>query len=150
LHLILSGEVDVVQESAEADMHLLRTLSAGQFFGELGLVAKDVRTANVVAKESVTCLVLSPGRPTAFAPRGPDGYLSGVDPVPVGPGDAVATTRIHVSGYVDRKVAVIAAHRSQFPFDPDMFPKDLLHDMFGQEFFVRVHPPIELEDGLLG
>lgn len=149
LYLILSGEVDVVQEDADGGRRHLRTMGSGQFFGEVGIAAATVRSAHVVAKGSVTCLVLSPGRPTAFAPRGGDASLPGA----AAPGDpdgalAGATARIDVGGYVDVKLAAIAAHRSQFPLHPGMFPPGLLKEMFGQEFFVRIHPPIELEDRL--
>ena len=148
LYLILSGEVEIVREHSDGRLEILTTMVPGQFFGELGLVANDVRTANVVAKESVTCLVLSPGSPTAYAPRGAEAKLPGVEGRG-GPSPTGATTRIDVSTYVDRKLAALAAHRSQFPIEPGMFPAEMLRDMFGQESFVRIHPPIKMEGSLL-
>ncbi len=59
------------------------------------------------------------------------------------------TTTIDVADYVDRKVAAIAAHRTQFPIDPSMFPMPILQEMFGTEYFVRVWPPVEPETDLL-
>lgn len=56
-----------------------------------------------------------------------------------------ATTRIDVAGYVNRKVAAIAAHRTQYPIDPDMFPQAMLIDMFGVEHFQRVLPKPDVE-----
>jgi hypothetical protein len=149
LYLILSGEVEVVQEDADGSRRHLRTMVAGQFFGELAIAAASVRTADVVAKGSVTCLVLSPGRPTAFAPRGGDAWLPGVA-APDDPEGALAgaTARVDVGGYVDVKLAAVAAHRSQFPLHPGMFPPGLLMEVFGQEFFVRIHPSVELDDRL--
>ncbi|HEV2109329.1 MAG TPA: hypothetical protein VGR16_13795, partial [Thermomicrobiales bacterium] len=64
----------------------------------------------------------------------------------VGP---TATTVIDVSRQVNRKVAAIAAHRTQFPIEPGMFPASMLQEMFGTEYFLRVHPPSEPERGLL-
>jgi LmbE family N-acetylglucosaminyl deacetylase len=149
LYLILSGEVEVVHEQPDGALQHLRTMAAGQFFGEVGLAGHEGRTAHVVAKDNVTCLVLSPGPPTAFAPRGADGQLPRVQGDDPGWPPAGATTRIDVSAYVDRKMAAIAAHRSQYPVEPAMFPHEMLREMLGQEFFVRMHPPVELEDGLL-
>jgi LmbE family N-acetylglucosaminyl deacetylase len=60
-----------------------------------------------------------------------------------------ATTVIDVRAQVERKVAAIAAHRSQYPFEPGMFPAEMLRDMFGKEYFVRVLPPPEPETDLL-
>lgn len=42
--------------------------------------------------------------------------------------------------YVDRKIAAIAAHRTQYPIAPDMLPLAMLQDMMGHEYFVRVAP----------
>jgi hypothetical protein len=38
----------------------------------------------------------------------------------------------------------MAAHRSQFLFDPDMLPLLILQELFGHEYFVRVYPRREL------
>ncbi len=148
LYLILSGEVDIVQEDDGGERRLLRTMGPGQFFGELGLARTQTRSAHAIARDSVTCLVLSPGRPTDFAPRGGDALLPGFEGDASDSQTAGATTAIDVSRYIDKKVAAIAAHRSQFPIEPEMFPPDLLVAMMGREYFVRVHPPVELEGDL--
>jgi LmbE family N-acetylglucosaminyl deacetylase len=150
LYLVLSGQVDVIQETGDGAQQWLARLGPGEFFGELAIAQGGVRTANVVAVDAVTCLVLSPSPPTAFAGRGTDArYLgSSLDPGDDGP-VAVATTAIDVSAYVDRKVSALAAHRTQFPIDHAMFPESMLRDMFGTEYFVRVHPPVEPESDLL-
>ncbi|HEX2192553.1 MAG TPA: PIG-L family deacetylase [Acidimicrobiales bacterium] len=149
LYLLLSGEVDVVQDRPDGNQHRLARLGPGEFFGELGVAHHTQRSANVVAVDAVTCLVLSPTAPTQFAGRGRDARFTGV---PVNAADGVgpaATTVIDVSEQVDRKVAAIAAHRTQFPIDPTMFPASMLRDMFGTEHFVRVHPPPRPETELL-
>ncbi len=98
----------------------------------------------------MTCLVFSPGEPTAFAGRGEDARFTEAD---TGDSDfgAVAlkaTTRIDACAYVERKVAALAAHRTQFPFKPDMFPLPMLEEMFGNEYFVRIYPRMEMETDL--
>ena len=42
-----------------------------------------------------------------------------------------ATTRIDVGDVIDKKIAAIAAYRSQFAFDPSVVPRSLLQDLFG-------------------
>jgi LmbE family N-acetylglucosaminyl deacetylase len=151
LYLVLSGQVDVVQDGDDGTRQWLARLGPGEFFGELAIAQGGVRSANVVAVDAVTCLVLSPGAPTAFAGRGTDArYLASSSG---GTGEdgpvAVATTALDVSRYVDRKITALAAHRTQFPIDHGMFPESMLRDMFGTEYFVRVHPPVEPESDLL-
>jgi hypothetical protein len=48
--------------------------------------------------------------------------------------------RVDASGYVDQKIAAVAAHRTQYPITPDLLPRPMLQELFGQEYFVRVHP----------
>lgn len=144
LYLILSGTVEVLQEQSDGQVERLRRMGPGEFFGELGVVSGAVRTAGVVAVEPVTCLVLSSDEPTLYEGKGEDAHLvsSGGDVGVGGIADDAqgATTVIDVSAYVDRKIRAIAAHRTQFPIDPDMFPPSMLRDMFGREFFTRVYP----------
>ena len=151
LYLVLTGEVDVIRDADDGSQHRLARLGPGEFFGELAVASGGVRSANVVAVDAVTCLVLAPSAPTAFAGRGSDARFTGSADDEMGadgPGPP-ATTAIDVSAYVDRKVAALAAHRTQFPIDHGMFPESMLRDMFGTEYFVRVHPPIEAESDLL-
>ena len=62
--------------------------------------------------------------------------------------DARVTTRIDVSDFVDRKIRATAAHRSQYPIDPTMFPESILREMFGVEYFIQVLPERELKSSL--
>lgn len=145
LYLILSGEVDVVQEQPDGSRHTIDHKGPGQFFGELALAYHQVRMAHVIAVDGVTCLVLSAEQPTSFAGRGAGARLvrpaqGGAELPPMEP-----TTCVDVSDFVDAKMAAIAAHRSQYPVPPDMFPRPLLVKMLGREYFARIHPPIELE-----
>jgi LmbE family N-acetylglucosaminyl deacetylase len=63
--------------------------------------------------------------------------------------DARVNTCIDVSEYVGHKIRATAAHRTQYPIDPKMFPPSILREMFGVEYFVRVLPERELQTSLL-
>jgi CRP-like cAMP-binding protein len=54
-YLIVQGEAEVTRGG-----RTIRTLGAGDYFGELALVRNTPRTATVVAKEPTTCLALMP------------------------------------------------------------------------------------------
>uniref|UniRef100_A0A8C2TQC2 cGMP-dependent protein kinase n=19 Tax=Euteleostomi TaxID=117571 RepID=A0A8C2TQC2_COTJA len=57
--IISKGKVNVTREdSPSEDPVFLRTLGKGDWFGEKALQWEDVRTANVIAAEAVTCLVI--------------------------------------------------------------------------------------------
>ncbi|XP_043938901.1 cGMP-dependent protein kinase 1-like [Protopterus annectens] len=57
--IISKGKVSVTQETCSSeDPVLMTTLSRGEWFGEKALQGEDVRMANVVAAEAVTCLVV--------------------------------------------------------------------------------------------
>ena len=147
LYLILSGHADVIQEDADGTRRTLARLGPGEFFGELAIVHQQPRNAHVVAVENVTCLVLAPGAPSAFAGRGADARLleAGTSDGMVEERAAGALVRIDVSDYVGKKIAAVAAHRTQYPIAPDMLPLPLLQELFGREYFVRVHPSHVLE-----
>ena len=139
LSLILSGSVEVVDE-ADGTRRLLSTLNEGQFFGELGVARRHPRSASVIAIGNVTCLTLSPTKPTKYEGRG-----GGAQQFAVVEGEAVTeasapgdvTVRIDVSAYVDSKLAALASHRSQYPIEVDAFPRSMLEEMYGAEYFVE-------------
>jgi CRP/FNR family transcriptional regulator, cyclic AMP receptor protein len=54
-YLIVQGEAEV-----RRDGRTIRTMGAGEYFGELALIRNTPRTATVVAKEPTTCLALLP------------------------------------------------------------------------------------------
>ena len=58
LYIIGSGQVEVTQQRGGRDEHL-RTMGAGEVFGEIGLLADHPRTATVRATGPTTCLVLT-------------------------------------------------------------------------------------------
>jgi hypothetical protein len=46
-----------------------------------------------------------------------------------------------VSDFISQKIAAIASYRTQYPITPEMFPQDILTDLMGHEYFLRIHPP---------
>jgi LmbE family N-acetylglucosaminyl deacetylase len=149
LYLLLSGEAEVIREGPDGALEPVARVGPGEFVGERGLARGELRSAHVVAADNVTCLVFSPEQPLLFAGRGAGATLTAAGS---GEGQKTAdnaTTCIDVSDYVDRKVAAVAAYRTQYPIDPSMFPASMFHEMFGKEYFVRVFPPMELESELL-
>jgi LmbE family N-acetylglucosaminyl deacetylase len=56
---------------------------------------------------------------------------------------------IDVSKFVGHKIRAMAAHRSQYPIDPEMFPDAILREMFGVEYFIQVLPERALHASLL-
>ncbi|KAM4636482.1 cGMP-dependent protein kinase 1 isoform 2-T2 [Discoglossus pictus] len=57
--IISKGMVNVTREDTPGeDPIFLRTLGKGDWFGEKALQGEDVRTANVISAEAVTCLVI--------------------------------------------------------------------------------------------
>jgi LmbE family N-acetylglucosaminyl deacetylase len=142
LYLLLSGHVDVIQEGADGIRHTLARLGPGEFFGELAIVHQQPRAAHVVAVEDVTCMVLAPGAPSAFAGRGAGAQLLDVSTADDirDEGAAGVIVPIDISAYVTQKIAALAAHRTQYPIAPDMLPLPLLQELFGMEYFIRVQP----------
>ena len=69
LYLILSGTADRLLEDPGGQVIHVRPMQAGDFFGERGLVVGQ-RIERVVARESLTCLVLSRTPITPYAGRG--------------------------------------------------------------------------------
>ncbi len=150
LYLILSGTAEVVQEDADGAMQKVAERGPGEFVGEVGLAYGEPRNANVIAKDSVTCLEFSAAEPTAYAGRGDDAKYATMeqdtDPEPTG---STPTTCIDVTDYVSQKMDAVSAHRTQYRVSKDMFPDATLREMLGREYFVRVLPPIEMETELI-
>jgi LmbE family N-acetylglucosaminyl deacetylase len=133
LYLILNGTADALLEHPDGQVVHLRRMQAGDFFGEIGLVAGE-RTAHVVAHDSLTCLVLSrtPTRP--YAGRGVGAISTAELPAAAEP---PGTCGVNVTSYLHRKLEALARHRTQYPIVPSMLPRSLLQKMLGTEFFTR-------------
>ena len=141
LFCILSGSAAIVVESEDGGMHHHATRGAGCFVGEDGLAARRPRNAHVIADGDVTCLVLAPEQPSRSAGRGADAAVAHAatlaEPaVTGGPQHAEEGLAVDVSSVLDRKVAALAAHRSQYAMDPDLLPRSMLERILGMEHFV--------------
>lgn len=148
LFIILSGAAEAWQQDTRGNRRKLRAMGPGEFFGELGVAGNRPRSADVVATESLTCLVLSRGAPSKFAGRGAGARLAGVTAAPLGahhPARDVPTIQSDVSDVITQKIRALCAYRTQLPLEPDMFPAEVLTEIFGQECFFPVEPAVDLE-----
>lgn len=142
LFLIMSGSADVLQEDESGATDHLRHLTAGEFFGELGITSHGLRSAHVVAAEPLSCLVIGSTEPKKFAPRGEATVDSTtrLESAVSAAEDVNATARIDVTEFVTAKVDAICAYRSQFCLQRGMLPDSLMRELYGQEYFVQVIP----------
>ncbi len=139
LYLLLAGTV-VRRRAREAGIPVThQQLEAGAFFGAEAMVQGQSHDAAAIAGEGgATCLLLSAAAPTAFAGRGAGARLAGsARALGSSPSEAPDTT-VDVTAFVTRKVAALAAHRTQYPITPEAFPGALLNALFGHEHFVTV------------
>jgi LmbE family N-acetylglucosaminyl deacetylase len=150
LYLILSGRAQAIIEDEDGTLRVVSELGPGKFFGERALTMRHRRLAHVVALENTTCLVFSSESPLAFLGRGAEAQITGGDTRSTQEIDTnQATTCIDVSDYVEQKLAAMAAHRTQYPIKPDMFPMSIMREMLGREYFVRVLPLRHLDATLI-
>jgi len=102
----------------------------------------------VVAEDDVTTLTFSASAPIAVDESAGEVRLT--RSLPSGDRiDARVDTCVDVSDFVDHKIRATAAHRSQYPIDPTLFPRHVLQEMFGVEYFIQVLPERELRASLL-
>ena len=138
LYLILSGHADAMHESMRGTQHVHRRFGPGQFFGHQAFSGRQPHSASVIATDAVTCLVLSSHTPTPFDGRGSTAQLGASAMVAFDdetPGRRALTT-VDVSTWLDRKLAALSAHRTQFLMEPTEFPAVLLEEWLGREYFV--------------
>ena len=141
LYLIVSGHAHVIAEDAHGAPQVLQTLGPGQFFGAAALAERRAHAASLVAADTVTCLVLSRQTPTAFDTRGGTEWQGG---------DTTAAStaeqrhelnsliRMDIAACLDRKVAALAAHRTQFAIKSELLALAPVWQMLRCEYFERV------------
>ena len=138
LYLIISGHAKVVREDTDDGHQASESLGPGQFFGQHALASGLPQQFSVVATETVTCLVLSAQAPTLSDGRGAGAHLGS----PGGGDEENAYERTSFprdeSAFLRRKVAALAAHRTQFAFEATMLPATLLRSLLGVEYFEYV------------
>jgi len=150
MHFLLSGQVEIRREGADGRVRVVDHSGPGEFIGEVGIATGRPRNAHVVAVDDVTSLTFATAEPDPFEGRGELAHLHRTRRLSSGDEiDARVSTRINVSDFVDHKIRATAAHRSQYPIDPSMFPDSILREMFGVEYFIQVLPERELDTSLL-
>jgi len=149
MYLILSGQVEIRREDSDGDVRPVNVLRAGQFVGEEGIATGRPRNAHVVATDDVTTLTFSTSAPITVDESRVQAPLPHTRSLPTGDRvDVRVDTAIDVSDFVEHKIRATAAHRTQYPIDPTLFPRDILQEMFGVEYFIRVLPEPELRTSL--
>ncbi|MET0902716.1 MAG: PIG-L family deacetylase, partial [Acidimicrobiales bacterium] len=139
LHCLLSGTADVVVEHHDGRMEWKHAAGVGSFVGEDGLASGQHRNAHVIARDAVTCLVLSPDPPSWTAARGagaPAGPFTRPGELATSPTAIEDCFMVNVRTTLRQKVAALAAHRSQYALDPDLLPPSMLERLLGTERFV--------------
>lgn len=148
MHFLLSGQVEIRRESKDGRVRVVDRSGPGEFIGEEGIATGRPRNAHVVAIDDVTSLTFSASDPALLGAREEQTFLR-TRSLPSGDQiDASVSTCIDVSDFVGHKIRATAAHRSQYPIDPRMFPDSILREMFGVEYFIQVLPEQELKTSL--
>ena len=144
LFVVLSGSALVRQSQPDGTSEEIRTLMTGDFFGEMGVISGQPRSADIITLESVTCMVFSPSERLNYAGRGEGAVVDDTAQTDrrIMTGDA--THIIDVRDFVEPKTSAISKHRTQTPIEPEMFPLQMLERLFGYEFFLCAYPPPKL------
>ena len=139
LYCVLSGSVDVVVEDRAGRLDRTAHLGPGCFFGAIEPGSGGARTAHVIASSDVTCLVLAPPRPDRCCHRDEGAAVPEPDrqalASPGARGRIGPRFSVDVGPALGRKVAALAAHRSQYAFEPARFPLHVLERLLGTEHF---------------
>jgi LmbE family N-acetylglucosaminyl deacetylase len=151
MHFLLSGHVEIRREGEDGRVRVVDQSGPGEFIGEEGIATGRPRNAHVVALDDVTSLTFLAAEPLSVDRHREQALPLRTRSLPSGDQiDARVSTCIDVSDFVGHKIRATAAHRSQYPIDPTMFPESILREMFGVEYFIQVLPERELDTSLLG
>jgi len=150
MYFLLSGEVEIRREDEDGRVRVVDRSGPGEFLGEEGIATRRPRNAHVVALDDVTSLTFQAAGPPSVDRQRENAVPLLTRSLPSGDRiDVRVSTCIDVSDFVGAKIRATAAHRSQYPIDPAMFPDSILREMFGVEYFVQVLPERELDTSLL-
>jgi len=148
MHFLLSGRVEIRREGEDGRVRVVDQSGPGEFIGEVGIATGRPRNAHVVALDDVTSLTFLASDPVPHDGR--EQAALRTRSLPSGDQiDARVSACIDVADFVGHKIRATAAHRSQYPIDPRMFPDSILREMFGVEYFIQVLPERELDTSLL-
>ena len=140
LFCILSGSAAIVLKSDDGGMHHQATRGAGCFVGEDGLAPGDPRRARHRQRRRDLPGARARGAEPIDWPRcGCCRGASRSSDAPGGRGGLARTEEdvvVDVRTVLDRKVAALAAHRSQYAMEPDLLPRSMLERILGTEHFV--------------
>ena len=67
LYVIVSGEIEVLRKDPEGKLKAIAAMKESEFFGEMSLIDKELRSASVRAKSDTTLLVLTNENLHSFA-----------------------------------------------------------------------------------
>jgi LmbE family N-acetylglucosaminyl deacetylase len=150
MYFLLSGSVEIRREGEDGRVRMVDRSGPGEFVGEVGIATGQPRNAHVVAVDDVTSLTFLSSEPVPHDGRAEPAQHLRTRSLPSGDQiDARVSTCIDVSDFVGHKIRATAAHRSQYPIDPGMFPDSILREMFGVEYFIQVLPERALHTSLL-
>jgi LmbE family N-acetylglucosaminyl deacetylase len=150
MFFLLSGRVEIRREDEDGHVRAVDRSGPGEFIGEQGIATGRPRNAHVVAVDDVTCLTFSASERVHIEGRAGQAEVLVSRSLPSGDLiDASVSTCIDVAEFVGHKMRATAAHRTQYPIDPSMFPDGMLREMFGVEYFTQVLPERELHTSLL-
>jgi LmbE family N-acetylglucosaminyl deacetylase len=150
MYFLLSGQVEIRREGEDGRVRVVDQSGPGEFVGEQGIATGQPRNAHVVALDDVTCLTFSAYEHVPVDGNADPARSAELRSLPSGEQiDASVSTCIDVTDFVGHKIRATAAHRTQYPIDPSMFPDAMLREMFGVEYFTQVLPERELRTSLL-
>ncbi|MGI8700534.1 MAG: PIG-L family deacetylase [Nocardioidaceae bacterium] len=150
MYFLLSGHVEIRREGEDGRVRVVDRSGPGEFIGEQGIATGRPRNAHVVAVDDVTSLTFSASERLPINGSAEQAQLLVTRSLPSGDQiDVSVSTCIDVSDFVGHKIRATAAHRTQYPIDPSMFPDRILREMFGVEYFTQVLPERELQTSLL-
>jgi LmbE family N-acetylglucosaminyl deacetylase len=150
MYFLLSGHVEIRREGEDGVVRVVDRSGPGEFIGEQGIATGRPRNAHVVAVDDVTCLTFSASGQDLVGGSAEQAAQLATRSLPSGDQvDAGVTTCIDVSDFAGHKIRATAAHRTQYPIDPSMFPDAILREMFGVEYFTQVLPERDLGTSLL-
>lgn len=150
MYFLLSGAVEIRREDEDGRVRVVDRSGPGEFIGEQGIASGRPRNAHVVALDDVTSLTFLPEGTSAVDRPGEPARSTHIRTLASGDQvDALVSTCIDVSEFVGHRLRATAAHRSQYPIDPEMFPEHIVQEMFGVEYFIQVLPERYLSASLL-